>query len=141
MKTIELSKYKGKRAVTLPQSSRHGTGRSDPFSIAFVYPREGDPVVVKGIHGEVLKYVKAHFPVSLVRFTFWQNGVSRGLWRFFGVRIYVTHSSQITKVDKDRRGFTVTVFNSDNRTNFHFRRMPKKWLSIFDTAGRRIWDC
>lgn len=113
-KEIELSKYRK-------------TGRrfsdSDPYTIAFVYPKDAPPYVVKGMCDEVKEYIQVYSPVAFYRYTYWFNGKSRGGWKFTMPLIYVWQ--------KNKR-FEVTDYRSGKGRIMSFRRMPHRWIPEFD---------
>jgi ABC-type sulfate transport system substrate-binding protein len=118
MQTIELSKFH--------HTKTHGF--ADPYVIYFVYPKDGQPVMVKGMYREVEAFVKETYPMSFYRWTMWKGGESRGSWGFACKDKYAME----TIVD-GRRRVEVSIFN--NRTlvrKFTLRRMPKKWIPEFD---------
>ena len=109
MKTIELSGFE----------KRHP---SCPWAMYFVYPQDGEPVVVKGMSRDVVQYVREHYPVALVRYTYWKDGVSRGHWMF-------TNSNHERRfVVRDGRRWKVWI---GDRT-YSFRRLPRRWIPEFD---------
>jgi hypothetical protein len=64
----------------------------NPFTIAFVYPRKGNGVIVKGGYNDVKSYIKKEYPVSLVYFNmygrtngFHNTAKCRTIIRVFGV--------------------------------------------------------
>lgn len=134
MKTIELSKF-----VQTKKEATDGLSKwyvCDAYAIAFVYPKVGEPTVVKGMYEQLKDYVKQNFPIALVNLTLWKNGNSRGYW-YFNSNDGFTRS--IGKISSKRslqyspkgyrRGYNIRI--GGNNT-LHFRRMPKKWLKEFD---------
>ena len=110
MKTIELSKFEANTVGT-------------PWAVYFVYPKDGEPVLVKGTSDEVFSYVKENYPVALIRYTYWRNGISRGGWRFTSSHRYVIRAG---------RRWRVSVKRGDYWYDYSFRRLPKKWIPEFD---------
>jgi len=111
-KTIELSKFEKTKGS---------------YSIYFVYPKNGQPVVIKGMHKYMGPYIKKHYPMALVRYTFWENGRSRGSWCFTCKGIYVSQNY------KSNKRYTVKKYMSNgNIVTKQFKRLPKKWIPFFD---------
>ena len=115
MKTIELSDFE-KRCP------------SCPWAIYFIYPKDGEPVVVKGMSKDVVQYVREHYPVALVRYTFWKDGVSRGHWMFTNSNHPIRYHEPGRFVMRDGRRWKVMI---GDRT-YSFRRLPKRWIPEFD---------
>jgi len=115
MKIIELSKF---------SPSRRSYGGSEPFAMYFVYPKGEEPCLVKGTSDEVRDYVDKHFPIALFRYTFWQNGKSRGHWQFTGSGRYISYNG---------RKIVVHIHDSPkNVRELSFRRLPHRWIPEFD---------
>jgi len=117
MKTIELSRFEKTK------SSRFGGTQA--FVIYFVYPKNGEAVVVKGMSEEVEKYVKEHYPIAFYRYTMWRNGFGRGYWRFTDRYRFISHEGRRLRV-------TIYHKNGDLKRVFTLRRIPHKWIPEFD---------
>ncbi len=118
MKTIELSKF---------EKTRRKYGGTQPFVIYFVYPKDGEPVVVKGMYDAVEKYVKQTFPLALYRWTMWVDGGSRGGWSFTCEGRYIHR--------KGRR-HELSVYDGNKLVRkLSFRRVPRKWIPEFDLSN------
>jgi hypothetical protein len=121
MQVIELSEFKSTK-VAQPASWRR---ISEPYAIWFVYPKDQQPVVVKGMCSEVAAFVMKTYPKALCRYTYWKNGSERGGWKFTCPKMYVVEG---------RRRKIVTIYTADNNPReLSFRRLPKKWIPEFDT--------
>ena len=95
---------------------------SQPFTICFVYPKDGKPFVLKGMAPDVDDYL-SKIGLALYRSTYWQDGKSRGSWAFTDSNRYVE------KLPNGK--FCVTIYGMANKT-INFRRMPKRWIPEFD---------
>lgn len=102
--------------------------RNDPFTIAFVYPKNGQPLVVKGSASAVNGYLK-RFPMALVNITYWKNKQSRNFWRFTCQNVY------LRRVSDTQSGFQLRVYDTKSRQlvrTKRFKRVPHKWVPEFD---------
>lgn len=118
MQTIELSKFHKTKTF----------GMSDPYVIYFVYPKDGQPVMVKGMYREVDEFVKEKYPMAIYRWTMWKDGKSRGHWGFTCPNRYA-----IETVVNGHRRIKITIYHDNRgRVEFTLRRMPKRWIPEFD---------
>jgi len=110
----------------------HGEYGTEPYTIAFVYHPEGS-CVVKGMSREVRNYIKNNFSRCIYYVTNWQNGKSRGYWSS-------TLALYIVRKIKGRTRFVVSMRYKNGiyrKSVISFRRVPKKWLDIYNQAGTR----
>lgn len=115
-------------------------GGTDPWSIFFVYSKRGN-FIIKGMSREVEKYIHDSFDRAFCRYTFWQNGMSRGFWRFWGADFYFG-SSKVRNRRKNTIYTFLTIKSPDCNgeiikrrkecTLMTVRNIPKRWLPIFD---------
>jgi len=121
MKIIELSKF------TPSGKDSHASyySQSQPFAIYFVYPQNGENVIVKGMSREVRDYVLKHYPMALFRYTYWQKGEHRGDWCFSGRGRYVNW-------DKKKRKYKFIFFSGPKSKVFYLKRMPHRWIPEFN---------
>jgi hypothetical protein len=123
-------------------------GGSEPFAIYYIYTPDGN-FIVKGMADEVEEHVKLHFPISFFRSTYWAYGKSRGLWRSFcGIYIQeqrISADEVVKRIcgvrtnddDLYSRGRIRYVISWQTENGYMpnaliLRRMPHKWLPIFD---------
>lgn len=114
---------------------------SEPWTMAFVYTPNGeDDCVVQGMSKEVETYIRQHFPKAIWSYTYWLNGKSRGGWNSTH-DIYMFHRHvgkngrrSLEKGSKQR--WEISVYeNSKLIFQAIFRRVPHKWLPIYDKAS------
>lgn len=107
------------------EKTRDSWGNAMPFAIAFVYPKNGDPVVVKGMLLQVEKYVEKTFPVSFYNISMWKNGRTRGSWQFTNDRGYVF---------RRKNKWEIVLRNKDSKEykEMYLKRMPHRWIPEFD---------
>ena len=111
-------------------ASRSGIG-TQPYCMAFVYCEEG-AFIVKGMCEEVHTYIAQRFPFSFYHYDYWADGKRRGGWRSpSGLSLYFSPK----RIGK-RIKYVVSMNTKDGyQPEFlTFRRMPKKWLPIFNRA-------
>jgi hypothetical protein len=120
MKVIELSKFEKRKSLY---------GGSQPFTMTFCYPKSG-PVVVKGMRGEVDKYVNTKISPCHYFRSNWMKGKSRGYWHF-NVKNAFLHLSKYK--DKHQR-YELTIFGEDDKLliNKWLRRVPQHYLKELD---------
>ena len=92
---------------------------TQPFTVAFVYPKDNEPHIIKGMYREVKSCILHHFPISFYNFSFWKYGRCRSVWGF-------------TEEDKVYRkeGRKHVVFMGNKKLSF--RRMPHRWIKEFN---------
>lgn len=114
-----------------------------PWAMYFIYAPEGN-FILKGKENKdglpsLNDYIKKHFPICLYRYTYWENGESRGSWRFSCPRMYVEGPSRRTN-----RKYEIVAFKEleKGRKVLTFRRIPKKWLpeynELLEFAGVKV---
>lgn len=121
---IEVSKY-------VKTKFRAG----NPYTLCFVHAPSGN-YLVKGQLNTVDEYVNNRFPQCIYQNTFWHNGKSRGYWR--ASRRYSLYIKKIYEKTSEHYGkFEVMMFvvGSMKPKTYYFKRMPSKWLPIFDEAS------
>lgn len=127
---INLGKFE---RTPSPMYKKSGYGaKSEPFVIYFVYSKEG-AFVVKGMSSRVESYVYQRFPRCVYRYTMWSEGKSRGGWNS-------TMCVYIRPVENDagKRRCEISVYNDKKcMASIDVRRVPKKWLSIYDMASAK----
>ena len=162
---------------------RNQSREKDCYCLAFVYPKSGEPVLIKGPSTLVYKSVPDYGPalVNIVeykklnpqyyskKFQGIKNSKNPKIskWGFVGILASVSRESDRIRSDDalssemfsakklvlvspdQKRGWYVTLFTNDPmvgicKVQFVFRRLPKKWLDIFNIAihqsRRRVWD-
>jgi hypothetical protein len=147
--TIELGKFQ----------TTKGDYTTQPFTISFVLTPDNTWRVVKGMSDDVDEYVKKHFPICLCNKTYWKNGKSRSHWTFYGIQAYISWRKKVEnrlrhdfsdeayqKHRKARLAFQLMVFppgNEGKPTIQWFRRVPRKWLDVYNLAApekeRETW--
>ena len=131
LSTKKENKMKMKEIVVSEFHSCKGKyGFASPYAIAFVYHPDGN-CVVKGMCDEVETYILQNFPQCFYNMTFWKDGKCRNLWRS-PLKLYFTRK----KID-GRRKFSVSMKTKKGKyidLVTSFRRIPKKWLDIYNQA-------
>lgn len=121
MKVIDLGEYR---------KTGYNFAESDPYEIAFMYTPDGS-YVIKGMMVEVRNYMK-QFPKWVAHRTFWKDGSWRGYWELSQRGVYIIKKKN---TDKNRVMFNISVFrNGQLYHNIWVRRVPRRWLSIYDDA-------
>ncbi len=112
-------------------------GKAQPYAVYFVYKKDQEPVVVKGMADDVFSYVNKHFPVSVFYYTYWQDGKCRyGAWRgSLGLYLYFDKR----EIRKGKYRYIVFMMIKDNgwAEVASFRRIPRKWIPLYDKAIKR----
>ena len=130
-----------------PQGYRYG------WALVFVYAPEGN-FLVKGRSDLTTGYVKEHFPKCIYYMSLWRNGRARGgYWHSTvkGMTIYdpAFRTGMQKDIEEERdvferrpkhlspriRKYKVIVYDRHegaNTQSVEFRRMPKKWLPLYD---------
>ena len=107
----------------------------NPYTLTFVHTPSGN-YLVKGQARTVDEYIKEHFPQCIYKNTYWHKGKARGYWR-----ADQNHSLYIKKVydrtSKHYGRFEVMMYVVGSMTPkvYYFKRMPSKWLPIFEQAS------
>jgi hypothetical protein len=105
-----------------------------PFAIFFVYPKDGEPIVVKGMCDEVKNFVNSSFPNAIYRYTFWNDGVSRGSWSFAKSSESSRYICTATdKLGNYKRGYDIRIYKDRKLVKtLYLRRIPHKWIPEYD---------
>ena len=127
MQTIELGKF-------TPTKSQWGF--ASPWTIAFVYNSDGKNYVVKGMCDDVRDYIDEHFPKCFYNMTYWKNGCRCSSWSASSK--LMLYFNQVHPFG-GRQNMEVILFaDSSQRPKIHyFRRMPHRWIPLFDEAGMK----
>lgn len=126
LKEIEVGKF------------RKINGRSEPYCIFFVYtPKEN--FVLKGMYDECKQYIEQRYVRYIARYTMWKDGKNRGSWiacKDMYIRPYREGQLDDFGFVDGRVKYKVTIYHSSKKTwsEFKFRRLPKKWLPVYDEA-------
>jgi len=125
MKEIELSPF--------VKTENEFYGGTSPYTIAFVYHPEGN-CIVKGMSQAVAKYISSNFPRCIYYITYWSNGECRGFWTS-PLSLYIVRRTRLN----GKTRFVVDMRTKDGfkRDVLSFRRVPRKWLDIYDQAITR----
>lgn len=100
-----------------------------PFAMYFVYTSNGS-FVVKGMSEEVKHYVHQRYPRSIYYYSFWKQGQQRGSWGS-PLRIYFGY-----KKIRGRSMYQISVYDDKKLyASINVRRVPRKWLEIYDSAS------
>jgi len=121
MKVIELSKFEKRRA---------GWGGSQPYAMAFCYPKSG-PILVKGMCEEVEEYVKKKVGPCHYRMSLFQNKASRGYW-MFNIEGCFLHKKKHPITDHER--YELSMYNNDYTVfkECFLRKVPMRYLKELD---------
>lgn len=116
MREIIVSEFK---------TTRDNWGNAMPYAIAFVYPRDDKPVVLKGMLPQVEAYIDTHFPISFYNISMWKDGKTRGSWRFANKYGYIF---------RRKNKWEVVLRDAEIKIKrFYFKRMPHRWIPEFDS--------
>jgi len=117
-------------------NERDQRGKKHAYTMYFCYPKVGPPTVVKGSSDTVEKYVKDYLTPCIYYYSFWKDGKSRGNWRASrGIYIFI---DKINIKAKSRKLYRIRIHRKNNETlELLVRRIPKKWLTIYNEASRR----
>jgi len=120
MKVIELSKFKRSKA------SFFGT---QPYTMCFCYPKSG-PVIVKGMAGEVEKYVDNRLGPCHYRYVYFKDGKSRGGWKVNRPGIYLS----LNKHKNGHERFRLILFDREGKVikERWMRRVPNRYIKDLD---------
>ena len=127
------------------------TKKPNPFTLAFVTSPQGN-FLIKGDSEIVNEYITKHFPISIVRSTWWKNKKSRGHWSGNSSAGYLFVEDDILRLKKNntsdmfermikllgigikaRTRFIITDYQT---FAFQYRNMPSKWLPEWSDAIR-----
>lgn len=138
-KRIDLAPF-----MSRPEADRYV--HTHPFTICFVYPKNGENFVVTGPHEVVDAYLKK-FTATMPcfwRWTYWKDGENRGGWS--ATHFYIVSKAKREKKDDwgivQRRGpvaHEISGYSEDGKVvaSFMLRRMPHRWIPEFD----RFLEC
>ena len=114
--------------LSKPLRLRTGYAICIPYCVAFVYSKKGN-IVVKGYAQEVGDAInKRRWGNCVYYYTYWYHGCCRGEWSATP-GIFVKKK----RIGK-RKKFLITVCTYHGDIVKVFRRMPKRWLQIYDYA-------
>lgn len=100
-------------------SSFYSSRLKEPFAIYFVYTKDEGNFVVKGMSHKVEEYIKSRWwGKCFCRYTFWKDGVCRGGWQAFGIKIFirrfrldrVNNYPYRRSYNKDWRKYQITIY-------------------------------
>jgi hypothetical protein len=101
---------------------------ANPFVIAFVYPRNDKPCVVKGGCNDVEEYIKVNYPIAFVYETMWKEGKSRTNYLVVGCK-----KSLVIHLVSPRTAMFIAKHSYEN--NRHYDK-PIRWhLTVFERKG------
>jgi len=113
-------------------SKRRDTYGSIPWAMAFCYPKTG-PICIKGLTDVVHEAVKGLGPCHY-RMTWWQEGVSRGIWLINHPKMTLTRN-----VENGRDIHRLTKFDATGCLWIKkLRRVPGHYLVEFDESTEAI---
>lgn len=94
---------------------------TNPYTIAFVYPKDSDAFVLKGGSKDVSGYLEKLDIVAAVNKTFWKRGVQRNFVIFYGINAMYSKDSKKGK-------YTLLFYKDKQRIEVKkVRRIPRKW--------------
>lgn len=121
------------------------------WTMFFIYTPKGNYLIkgwVRSDGWDIEQYVNKKFEKCFYRYTFWQNGQSRGGWRFAnkernrhlfwmsgrnllidGHTVYDLNNKLI-KISKNKT--YAVCFHLDKIYAIGFRKVPTKWIAEFD---------
>lgn len=124
--------------------------KTSPFTLCFVYHPEGE-VLLKGFLEDVVAYLEKNYPVHICRRILYNNRSlvynwrtdtikRRGTWiGSNGITIWKPQSPKSLHQWSSRKGEdkkTLRKWRVDvNDHSFYFKRMPNKWLPIFNVSS------
>lgn len=102
----------------------------NPFTIAFCYPSEGKPFVLKGGYITIKDIVKKSKIPVVTHLTYWHHGESRYIVECFGfpksVMIHFWKSSHKTIPNHKRRYIRLTIAKRGKQDKvYRLRRIPR----------------
>jgi len=109
-----------------------------PFAIYWVYTPT-DSFIVKGMSYYVEEWLIKNVTKGVYYYSYWRNGRSRGRWRVTGgLSLFFRRDSH----SKQKRWIVETVIRdtqgkSHIKTIASFRRIPNKWIDLYDQAEMR----
>jgi ribosomal protein L25 (general stress protein Ctc) len=116
----------------------------EPYTIAFAYPRNHKPILVKGDADTVEEYLEKNYPNCFYALNIHRNKRSWVVFRAFvnGYDVYINkkdvnnsvdYSFESRKPTKERH--VLTVYNQKTREQVfkkQFRKMPRSWIKELD---------
>jgi hypothetical protein len=107
------------------------------FTLCFVYSKYNGNFVIRGYHREVIDFLKRNFTHYFCYISMWNDGQSRGHWKFWKENNVTIFEPSPRSRDKFIRSYKYNVVkyypNSFERmTEIKFKRMPHRWIPEFD---------
>lgn len=110
-------------------------GGTQGYCVLFVYPKNDEPFIVKGMSEKVTSYVQENVKNidAILNYTWWENGKSRNYWMCTAKGVYIT--TRRKREFTGRKLFRVLCYRENGPSKeLWFRRMPTKWLPEYDLA-------
>jgi hypothetical protein len=117
----------------------------NPYTIAFCYPIESKPYVLKGGCNNINKYLDSLKEPTLVNKTFWHQGKTRyASYRFFGIKNVYVDESYVKEHSRKRNGWSIGIYEKKGKIEIcHLRRVPKAFpreLKRYIEKAKRLRD-
>ncbi len=106
---------------------------ANPYTIAFVYPRNGKGIVVKGGANAVEEFIKIGYPVSLVYLTFWKDGIHRSFASIYGMEnVYLNRNATNDKGRLHKKHWELVYYPLDSKEVItkRYRKPPRGFPNI-----------
>jgi hypothetical protein len=122
-------------------------GSRNPWTMFFVYCKDGSSFIVKGHPHSCEQYVLCNCKhPCLVRYTYWKDGVSRGSWTFYDAFTKLQYwkngqwlqtnivTTKIRRfIRREGNKYKLIVFSENKKVlEKTFKRVPHKWIPEFD---------
>ena len=123
-----------KNIVEVKPDGKKGIG-GGAYTLAFVYSNKGN-FLVKGYYREVKKYLNDKYIAKghkfFVNYSLQYNGVNRDIWTTSNENVTIFEPDRKSKTFRKWRFYKSNGIFGTGKTVFKFKRLPKRWLPIFD---------
>ena len=102
--------------------------KTNPYTMAFVYPKDGEPYIVKGGYIEVTGYLEKEDRPAIVHYVLWHHKLHRS--------IITTINCGKVAISRKHKLWEVSVAMGVGFTTYKviatMKKLPRKWIKELD---------
>ena len=111
----------------------------NPYTMAFVYPKDETPYMIKGGYEDVETYLKNIEIPAIVHYTLWHHKTTRRIIKLINCgKINIAHIGG----QKNGRWEVSSKFGKNYKVIVSMRKLPRKWIKEIEVENpvpNKIW--